>query len=352
MKDTDDILFSEHPAKSGKLAVVTLNRPQVLNALSDSMFTALYEQLQIWATDPSIGAVLIRGAGEKAFCAGGDLKQVYNNGPENYKRLIPSFSNEYKLVLLISEYPKPYIAMLHGIAMGGGLGISLHGSRIIATETLKLAMPETIIGFFPDVGASKFLSQCPYNLGIYLGLTGSSINVNDALYCKLVDAYIPQSKLEQFFNKLLTIDLLEQAAINIDTIIEVFKEKAGPASLKEYKSVIEECFGYDDVIQVIRALETLDTDWSVAQAALLHKRSPTSLKATLKQLQLGSSLSLKECITMEFNLAINFFQQKDIYEGIRAAIIDKTFDPKWSPATLSEVSDAKIQEMFEIKCTL
>lgn len=352
MKDTDDILFSEHPAKSGKLAVVTLNRPQVLNALSDSMFTALYEQLKIWATDPYIGAVLIRGAGEKAFCAGGDLKQVYNNGPENYKRLIPSFSNEYKLILLISEYPKPYIAILHGIAMGGGLGISLHGSRVIATETLKLAMPETAIGFFPDVGASKFLSQCPYNLGIYLGLTGNSIDINDALYCKLVDAYVPQAKLEQLFNKLLTIDLLEQAAANIDSVVNEFKENPGAASLKEHRAVIEECFGYDDAIQVIRALETLDTDWSVSQAALLHKRSPTSLKATIKQLKLGSILSLKECMTMEFNLAISFFQQSDIYEGIRAAIIDKTFDPKWTPATLSHVSDVTIQEMFEIKCTL
>lgn len=347
-----DILFTEHLAKSGKLAVITLNRPQVLNALSDQMFTALYEQLQRWAIDPSIGAVVIRGAGTKAFCAGGDLKQVYYNGAANYQKLIPIFKAEYRLNILINEYPKPYIAFLHGIAMGGGLGISLHGTRVIANETLQLAMPETGIGFFPDVGASKFLSKCPYNLGLYLGLTGNIINISDALYCKLVHAYVPENKWQLLFNELLTLDLIENTIENIDRVINNYKKHPDIAPLKEHRDTIEECFSQDSVINIIKYLKAKNTPWTIEQVAILQKRAPTSLKVTLKQLQLGKHLTLPECMEMEFNLALEFFQQKDVYEGIRAVLIDKTYDPKWNPATLTQVSDALVDNMFEIKCKL
>jgi enoyl-CoA hydratase len=350
--ETTDILFNEHAAKQGKLAVITLNRPQSLNALSDSMIASLYKQLLLWAKDPQINAVLIRSTGEKAFCAGGDLKQVFNNGPENYKKLIPSFSIEYKLNILINEYPKPYIALLHGIAMGGGLGIALHGTRVIASETLQLAMPETGIGFFPDVGASKFLSQCPYNLGLYLGLTGNTIGTKDAMFCKLINVYVPQDNLENLFNDLLTLDLQHDTLNNIDQLIAQYKQNPGIGSLKEHSEVIEECFGQNSVENIIRALETKDSAWSVEQAAILNKRSPTSLKVTLEQLHRGASMSLRDCMDMEFNIALELFQQTDVYEGIRAAIIDKTFNPKWNPATLAKVNDQQIQAMCQIKCKL
>lgn len=352
MKDTPDILFNEHAAKQGKLAVITLNRPQALNALSDSMITSLYEQLQLWANDSQINAVVIRGAGDKAFCAGGDLKMVFNNGQQNYEKLIPSFRTEYKLNILINEYPKPYISLLNGIAMGGGLGISLHGTRVIASETLQLAMPETSIGFFPDVGASKFLTKCPYNLGLYLGLSGNTIDIKDALFCKLISAYVPSNELENLFTELLGLDLQYGTLSKIDVVISKYKQDPGIGSLKEHSAVIEECFGKDSIEDIITALETKDSTWSVAQAAIINKRSPTSLKVTLEQLHRATNMTLGECMQMEFNLALQLFQQHDIYEGIRAAIIDKTLNPQWNPATLAKVSDQSIQAMFEEKCKL
>lgn len=352
MKESPDILFNEHAAKTGKLGVVTLNRPQALNALSDSMITSLYKQLQLWANDPEVNAVVIRSSSDKAFCAGGDLKLIYNNGPHNYKKLIHSFQTEYKLNILISEYPKPYISLIDGIAMGGGLGISLHGTRVIATEKLQLAMPETSIGFFPDVGASKFLTQCPYNLGLYLGLTGNTIDIKDAMFCKLITAYVNSCDIADLFAEFLSLDLLYDTLASIDSVIDKYKKDPGIGSLKEHCAVIEECFGQDSVEDIIIALETKDSAWTVNQAAILNKRSPTSLKVTFEQLKRGSNMNLIECMDMEFNLALQLFQQKDIYEGIRAAIIDKTFNPKWDPQTLAKVCDQNIQAMFEIKCKL
>ncbi len=347
-----EILYGELPAKSGKLGIITLNRPKSLNALSVAMVLSMNDQLHAWAEDANIVAVIIQGAGDRAFCAGGDLKLVFNHGKSKYQEMIPFFSTEYRLNLYISEYPKPYIALLDGIAMGGGLGISLHGSRVIATERLQLAMPETAIGFYPDVGAGYFLSRCPHKIGMYLGLTGNSIGVADAMFAGLIDSYIPSDKLQDFVTSLTAQDLSTNTLATIDTVIANYQQQPGTPSLVEHLDVIENCFNQNSVENIIKALENHDSSWAKAQATILNKRSPTGLKVTFKDFSICQGLSLYECLNIDLNLTLKLFQEHDIYEGIRAILIDKTQDPKWQPDTLQGVSDEFVDKLFEIKCKL
>jgi enoyl-CoA hydratase/carnithine racemase len=347
-----EILYNELPAKHGKLGIITLNRPKALNALSVSMVASMYNQLHTWANDNEIAAVIIQGAGDRAFCAGGDLKLVYKHGKDRFRDMVPFFTTEYRLNLYISEYPKPYIALLNGIAMGGGLGVSVHGTRVIATERLQLAMPETAIGFYPDVGAGYFFSRCPHRIGMYLGLTGNSIGVADAMFCKLVHAYVPSDKLPDLVTALTEQDLKSNTLDTIDAVIASFQQEPETPPLKQYINTIENCFNKNSVENIILALEAHHSDWAKTQASILKKRSPTGLKVTFKDLSVCAGLSLPECLNIDLNLTLRLFQEHDIYEGIRAVLVDKTQDPKWQPDTLQGVSDAFIDELFEIKCKL
>lgn len=347
-----EILYNELPAKHGKLGIITLNRPESLNALSVAMVLSMDDQLRAWAEDKDIVAVIVQGAGDRAFCAGGDLKLVYNHGKNKYQDMIPFFSTEYRLNLYISEYPKPYISLLDGIAMGGGLGISIHGSRVIGTERLQLAMPETAIGFYPDVGAGYFLSHCPHKIGMYLGLTGNSIGVADAMFCQLIDAHIPSDKLQNFVTSLTEQDLSTNTSETIDAVIAQYQQESGIPSLKQHINTIENCFNQNSVQNIIRALEQHNSVWAKEQAAILKTRSPTGLKVTFKQISICTNLSLRECLNIDLNLTLKLFQEHDIYEGIRAILVDKTRDPKWQPNTLQAVSDEFIDQLFEIKCKL
>lgn len=350
--DEPEILYNELPAKHGKLGIITLNRPKALNALSVAMVLSMNDQLRAWADDKDIAAVIIQGAGDKAFCAGGDLKIVYTHGKGKYKDMIPFFSTEYRLNQYIGEYPKPYIALLDGISMGGGLGVSVLGTRVIATERLRLAMPETAIGFYPDVGAGYFLSRCPHRIGMYLGLTGNSIDVADAMFCNLVHAHIPSTKLQDFVTTLTEQDLSTNTLATIDAVIASYRQETSTPSLKQHVETIENCFNKDSVANIIKTLEEHDSDWAKAQAVILKKRSPTSLKVTFKDLSISPNLSLTECLNIDLNLTLKLFQEHDIYEGIRAVLVDKTQDPKWQPDTLQAVSDEFIDQLFEIKCKL
>jgi len=350
--DEPEILYSELPARHGKFGIITLNRPKALNALSVGMVSSMYDQLHVWADDKDVLAVIIQGAGDRAFCAGGDLKLVYVHGKNNYQDMIPFFSAEYHLNQYINEYPKPYIALLNGIAMGGGLGVSVHGTRVIATERLQLAMPETAIGFYPDVGAGYFLSHCPHKIGMYLGLTGNSIGVADAMLCKLVHACIPSNKLQDFVASLAAQDLRATPLETIDAVIADYQQEPGIPSLKQYINTIENCFNKSSVENIIAALKNQGSDWAMSQVVTLNKRSPTGLKVTFKDLTICAKLSLPECLNIDFNLTLKLFQEHDIYEGIRAVLVDKTQDPKWQPDTLQAVSDEFIEQLFEIKCKL
>lgn len=349
-----EILYTELPATHGRLGIITLNRPKALNALSVSMVVSMYDQLRRWAEDPAIMAVIIRGAGDKAFCAGGDLKLIYNHGKHKYQEMIPFFSLEYTLNQYISEYPKPYIALLDGIAMGGGLGVSVHGTRVIGTERLQLAMPETAIGFYPDVGAGYFLSRCPNHIGMYLGLTGNSIGIGDAISCKLVSAYIPSGQLPDFISCLTAQDLRLKPLDTIDSVIARYKQSSATQDLKPYIKTIEHCFNDTSVVNIIRNLESDGSSWANAQVNILKKRSPTALKVTMRLLSMcdNLNLNLRACLNINLNLTLKLFQEHDIYEGIRAVLIDKTHDANWQPNTLDAVSDTFIEQLFEIKCKL
>lgn len=347
-----EVILSQIPAKHGALGVITLNRPQALNTLSTNMVLAISAQLKEWAIDPSIAIVVIQAAGDRAFCAGGDLKFLYSNKNQDIADALPFFQTEYNLNLLIHQYPKPYIALIDGIVMGGGLGLSIHGARRIASEHLQLAMPETAIGLYPDVGAAHFLSRCPHKLGMYLGLTGNSIGIADALLCQLIDAYIPREQFAEIIPAVAAHDLRANPLQIFDAIIAKYQVKPSVAPLLEHLTVIENSFAKDSVTAIMQALNTSNSPWARQQASILASRSPTSLKVTYKNLKLGVTRTLQECLTQDLNLTLHLVQRPDIFEGIRAKLIDKTNDPKWQPATLTAVSDVLIDHLFQIKCQL
>lgn len=346
MQEPSHILFEKIAAKQGHIGLITLNRPQALNALSGVMILALHDQLQKWAEDSEISLVMIRSSTNRAFCAGGDLKEVYHYGTNKDAEGLAFYAEEYRLDLFINKYPKPYVAFLNGVTMGGGLGLCMHGSRIVASEGLMLAMPETGIGFFPDVGAGYFFQRCPHNLGMYLGLTGHIMNIAEAIYANLVQTYVPSSSVKSIFEQLIAQDLSMDPLGVFDAVLAGYQQDPpGGNELKKHALTIEECFSKNSVEQIIEALKAHDS-WAKAQVKTLLQKSPTSLKITFKELTLAKNLDLKQCLAMEFKLAEKVFQQHDIYEGIRALLIDKTHDPKWKPATLQEVNDSAIEQLF------
>jgi enoyl-CoA hydratase/carnithine racemase len=351
-EETSDILFNRIPAQHGEIGLIQLNRPKALNALSVDMILALDHHLAQWATDPQIVAVIITSTFQKAFCAGGDLKFVFYNGKAQYEQADPFFRKEYRLIKLIHAFPKPYIVLLDGITMGGGCGISLHGTRVIAGENLRLAMPETGIGFYPDVGAGHFFARGPRKIGMYLGLTGSIINVDDAQYAKLVHNHIPSNKFSDFIHSLQAKDLRNDALKTIDAIIAEYSQPPQVGPVQKNIDIVEKCFSADSIEQILANLEHESSQWAKQQLALLNTRSPTSLKVTFKYLTLASQMSVDECLTLDFNLTLHLMQKPDIYEGIRAVLIDKTNDPKWDPAKLQDVTDESVNQALEIKCQL
>ncbi len=346
------VIFTEIPANNGLLGIITLNRPNALNAISVQMVIDISDQLYAWAKHPDINAVIIQSSSERAFSAGGDLRQMYAASSVDITQYAPFFRHEYKLNQLIHNYPKPYIALLDGIAMGGGLGLSVHGSHVVAAENLKLAMPEVGIGLYPDVGASFFLAHCPNFTGMYLGLTGSIINVHDAIYIGLVNNFVPRNNFPALINKLSQQDLRINPIASINKIIAEFSLPSTNSQLATHIDIIKSCFSQPDVKQIINALNTNASTWALAQVAIMQTKSPTSLKVTHKAMTLGAKQDITACLEMELNLSLQLIQRHDIYEGIRATLIDKTHDPKWQPATLDAVPHSLIAEMFEIKCKL
>lgn len=310
-----DILFTTE----NSTGIVTLNRPKALNALSLEMIIAFRRQLEQWATDETIESVIVRSNSDRAFCAGGDIRSLYQAKLENnLHKAEQFFVEEYGLNHDIKHYPKRYIAVLNGMAMGGGLGISLNGTWRLAQADTQLAMPETAIGFFPDVGAFYFLSQCPGYIGIYLSLLGIRINSKEALYAKLIDQIID-----------------EDHAISLSNHLENERES------------IDDCFSAPTVEEIVERLKKINTAWSKTTLQTLNTRSPTSLKVTLHAMRQARVLSFDECLYLTMTLAKNFLHTHDLYEGIRAAIVDKDQKPYWQPAKLSEVSSAMVEKYFE-----
>jgi len=327
---TDPYIKSE---KRGRLGLLTLDRPQALNALTHGMINALAAQLQAWAADDAITCVAIRGAGERAFCAGGDIRAVQRavaagRGQEGADLL----RDEYRMNALIGAYPKPYIAFLHGITMGGGAGLSVHGRYRLADDTLAFAMPETAIGFIPDVGSSFFLSRLPDGIGMYLGLTGARIGQGDALDAGLVTHAVRKQDFEA------AIEALAQG-MAADQAIQSFTYKPAPGGLRDHRRSLATFFGAASVEAVLERLDRDGGDFARTVSQQIRARSPTSLKLVFRQLRQARQLTLDQCLAMELRLALRVLEAHDFREGVRAALVDKDRNPQWQPSSLAAVGD-------------
>jgi enoyl-CoA hydratase len=329
--------------RQGALAIVTLDRPQALNALTLEMAAELDRRLAAWANDPALGAVLIRSAGGRAFCAGGDIRALYEAGRRGEPYAADFYRCEYRLNHRIKTFGKPYIAVIDGIVMGGGVGLSVHGSHRVVTQRSQFAMPETGIGFFPDVGGSWFLPRCPGALGTYLGLTGARLGAADMFYCGLATHHVPSQGLRGL------VALLDGTHDHVEVEARLARRATdpGPAPLAERRREIDRCFGADSVEEILAGLDRERTPWATETAAELRRKSPTSLKVTLRQLRIGAEAeSFAAVMQMEYRLARRFMTGSDFYEGVRAAVIDKDQAPRWQPATLAEVSEAEVARYF------
>ena len=333
--------------RDGAIGVITLNRPKALNSLTLDMVVAMEDMLDRCENDPAIAAVLVRGAGERGLCAGGDIRMVHDAGRAGDDLGLEFWRREYRMNARIPHYPKPYIVFMDGIVMGGGVGISAHGSHRVVTERLSLAMPETGIGFFPDVGASFLLPRAPGEFGTYLGLTGDVIGPADAILCHLADVCVPAGRLQALHNALSALSEAADGSA-VDDVIASFAVDPGPARLDPHRPLIDRCFAHDTIEHIMAALEKEDDPFAAATHERLLKRSPTALKITLKMLRLGrASATLEECINREFAGAAEILKLDDFYEGVRAAVIDKDRNPKWRPDSIADVSEEDIARFFD-----
>lgn len=344
MSDSDEVVFSVE----GGIGHILLNRPKALNALTHGMCVAMKEKLDAWADDDTIEAIMIEGAGEKGFCAGGDIRAVHDSGREGTDYWRKFFSDEYRMNAAMFHFDKPYIALIDGIVMGGGVGVSEPGTHRIVTERTMYAMPETGIGLIPDVGGSYFLSRLPGQLGQYLGLTGARIRAADCLYAGVADAFVPSEKIEDLKAELRATHIA--GVDDVDRIVEKFKAEptadGSEAPLKEVRERIERAFAGATVEEILEALETSGDDWDSQMAATLVTKSPTSMKLSHRLIHEGAGLDFNQALQMEFRIVSRIMEGHDFFEGVRAVIIDKDNAPVWKPARLDQVSDAEIDRYF------
>ncbi|HZB92462.1 MAG TPA: enoyl-CoA hydratase/isomerase family protein [Stellaceae bacterium] len=347
MTSTDEILLERH----GGLGILTLNRPKALNTLSLQMYRVFDPGLVAWGADARVEALLVRGAGDRAFCAGGDVRAIYDarhhaQGKGDYKA--DFFREEYCLIQRVHRFPKPYIALVDGITMGGGCGISINGSHRIASERTVFAMPEVHIGLFPDVGASRFLNLCPGRIGRYLALTGARLRAADALYCGFATHYVPHDRLAALTEALAALDWNpEERRRQVDGVIARFAADPGPASLPEIQGAIDRCFAGDNVEAIVTALRGETAPWAQEALAAIERASPLSLKITFRQLELGRGMSIEEALALEYRMTQHVMQGHDFFEGIRALLVDKDNTPRWQHRSLNEVGEAEVARYFE-----
>jgi enoyl-CoA hydratase len=333
MTGTGDILFEAQ----GALGLITLNRPKAMNALTLDMIHAMTERLGVWAEDDDIAAVVVRGAGDKAFCAGGDVLALIR--PDNAAFIEGFFRDEYRLNRMIYRYPKPYVALIDGVAMGGGVGVSVHGRYRIATERTLFAMPETGIGMFPDVGGTYFLPRLAGELGLYLGLTGARLKAADCLHAGLAEAYLPQDRHGELLAGLADGRWPE-------TLLAELGGDAGPASIADHREAIDRCFSADSVAGIMARVGAEGGEWADWTLAALRRMSPTALKIAFRQIGEGRGLDFEDCMMLEYRLSQRVIPGHDFREGVRALLVDRDMSPKWSPPTLAGVTDDHIDGYF------
>lgn len=329
------------------IGLITLQRPKALHALTLPMIDSITTHLLQWQHDATIHAVVIQAEPSKAFCAGGDIRQIYELRGQ-FAHQLNFFEREYRLNQLIHDFPKPYIALMRGITMGGGVGIALHGSHCVAGEQFTFAMPETGIGFFPDIGASHILAQCPGQFGFYLGLSGDQISAADAVGLHLVSALVAETNFPNLLDALVHADLSQDAHQKVTECIQSFAEPVPVSPILKKQEGIDMCFVADGMERIMDRLSQRKETWFQALYQRLRGKSPLSLKVTLQQLRMTKTKNLAACLDIDGRLVRHFLQDHDLYEGVRAAIIDKDKQPYWTPQTLEEVTPMLVNRYFEM----
>ncbi|XP_053071418.1 3-hydroxyisobutyryl-CoA hydrolase, mitochondrial isoform X4 [Acinonyx jubatus] len=336
--------------RRGCAGVITLNRPKFLNALNLNMIRHIYPQLKNWEQDPETFLIIIKGAGGKAFCSGGDIRVISEAGRANQKIAQDFFREEYRLNNAIGSCQKPYVALIHGITMGGGVGVSVHGQFRVATEKSIFAMPETAIGLFPDVGGGYFLPRLQGKLGYFLALTGFRLKGRDVYAAGIATHFVDSEKLGMLEEDLIA--LKSPSKENIADVLEAYHTKSKIDQdksfiLEEHMDKINSCFSANTVEQIIENLQQDGSSFALEQLKVINKMSPTSLKITLRQLMEGSSKTLQEVLIMEYRLSQACMGGHDFHEGVRAVLIDKDQSPKWKPANLKEVTEEDLNSYFK-----
>ena len=333
--------------RRGALAEIALTRPKALNSLSLDMIRHMDPKLADWSGDGDVRAVLVRGEGEKAFCAGGDVRAVYDAGPADTDLRRRFFAEEYTLNRRIHACEKPYIALIDGITMGGGVGISVHGSHRVAGDRTMVAMPETAIGFFPDVGTTWVLSRLPGELGMYMALTGARLKAADALYTGMATHYVPSEQVPAVTDALASASFAGDARAAVDGVLADFAGDPGPAPLAEHREAIDRCFAAESVEGILAALDAEGSEWAASTAATLRQRSPSSMKVTFAAIRAAAGADFDSAIRTEYRLSQAMTARSDFFEGVRAVLVDKDNAPAWNPARLEDVTDAEIARCFE-----
>lgn len=329
--------------KRGAVGVMTLNRPAALNALTLDMVRLMDEALDAFEADNRVKSVVVRGAGGKAFCAGGDIRQLHDAGKAgDLATPLTFWCEEYRLNQRIKAYPKPYVAMVDGICMGGGVGVSEHGSHRIAGDRYLYAMPEVGIGFFPDVGATYFLPRLPGKVGVWLGVTGDRIKAGDAASIGLADAYVPSERHEAFLAALAQ-------GVHPDAAMAAERVTLAPTLTAQDRAAIDVCFAGATATEILAALDAAGaagSPFAAKCAAAMRTKSPTSMAIALRQCQVGATVDFAEAMRIEYRIVSRVARGHDFYEGVRALIIDKDNAPRWSPATSDAVTEAGIDAYF------
>jgi enoyl-CoA hydratase len=328
----------------GSLRRITLNRPQALNAITLDMAVTMTALLRQWADDPAVGTVLIDGAGGRAFAAGGDIRALYDAAKSGDDLPERFWATEYRLNVLIARYPKPVVAIMDGLVMGGGVGLSAHAAHAVVTERSVVAMPEVGIGFFPDVGVSFLLTRAHWELGTYVALTGERLNAQGALICGLANSHIPSARLDELPSALAD----SRSRQDILTVFHKFQTSLAPGKIPKALNWIMPCFSADTIEEILEALSTSENEDARPALEAMRKASPTSLKITLRNLREAAAFKrVEECFQQDYRIALACIAGHDFIEGIRAAIVDKDRKPAWRPDTIEAVTQEIVDRHFK-----
>jgi enoyl-CoA hydratase len=335
---SDDVLIR----RQGRAGRITMNRPKALNALTLPMVYDIARALDAWRDDPAVALVILDGTGERALCAGGDVMSLYDSRTEGSDFAREFWSSEYRLNAAIGRYAKPFVAIMDGIVMGGGIGLSGHASHRIVTDRSMVAMPETGIGLIPDVGGSWLLGHAPGEVGIYLGLTGARMTAADAIFAHFADTFVASKQRDALVDALCDAD-----RASVDPIIASFASAPPPGELKALAHEIDRDFAAATVEDIVHALTRSGSAWALKTKSDLATRSPRALKATLAAVRQARGLpALEAALDVEYRLTTRLFEDGEFPEGVRALLVDKDKAPKWRPATLEAVSDAEVARLL------